>query len=176
VRPFLENLQKNDVPCAVGCSAAAVLVEEALDALDLSQFFQVGLPRVASLLHLPPMRPFTPTRKTRVDEPELFMWVWPNTQHPCRLTAPSSLKRRDDASIAPGMRTRWWVVGLYGTAVFVCVSPEISRGGARVAGGDHCGRRGARPPGPRSVHVRRAGERLVKPPATLDHIGRHGMG
>jgi hypothetical protein len=30
VRPFLENLQKNDVPCAVGCSAAAVLVEVSL--------------------------------------------------------------------------------------------------------------------------------------------------
>jgi hypothetical protein len=65
VRPFLENLQKNDVPCAVGCSAAAVLVEEALDALDLSHFFQV--PLVSHLGHgvarfSCPTRPFTPTR------------------------------------------------------------------------------------------------------------------
>jgi HAD superfamily hydrolase (TIGR01509 family) len=39
VVPFLESLLRNNIPCAVGCSAPAQLVEDCVQELGLSQYF-----------------------------------------------------------------------------------------------------------------------------------------
>lgn len=99
MRPFLENLQKNDVPCAVGCSAAAVLVEEALDALDLSQFFQV------CVYHSPD----TAVHADAFAQRGLILLESACLGAPTH-NIPLASQRGAGSSVAPGIRTRWWLV------------------------------------------------------------------